>query len=95
MQAFIRPQLLRFWLTGELKTASVLDREKTPRYRLVAQATDGGGLFCRAEIALDLLDVNDNPPAFSAPYYTASVYENTGTKALLTRLQANDPDEGE
>ncbi|XP_064159770.1 protocadherin Fat 3a isoform X4 [Anguilla rostrata] len=80
--------------TGELKTASVLDREKTPRYRLVAQATDGGGLFCRAEIALNLLDVNDNPPAFSAPYYTASVYENTGTKALLTRLQANDPDEG-
>ncbi|KAI1893987.1 hypothetical protein AGOR_G00129330 [Albula goreensis] len=80
--------------TGQLKTASVMDRERTPKYRLVAQATDGGGLFCRAEIALDLLDVNDNPPAFSAPHYTASVYENTATKALLTRLQANDPDEG-
>ncbi|KAJ8410896.1 hypothetical protein AAFF_G00188530 [Aldrovandia affinis] len=80
--------------TGELKTASVMDREKTPRYRLVVQATDGGGLFCRAEIALSLLDVNDNPPAFSAAHYTASVYENTATKALLTRLQANDPDEG-
>ncbi|KAJ8367947.1 hypothetical protein SKAU_G00079750 [Synaphobranchus kaupii] len=80
--------------TGELKTASVMDREKTPRYRLVAQATDGGGLFCRTVVALTLLDVNDNPPAFSSPYYTASVYENTGTKALLTRLQANDPDEG-
>ncbi|KAJ8280395.1 hypothetical protein GJAV_G00054020 [Gymnothorax javanicus] len=80
--------------TGELKTALALDREKNPRYRLVAQATDGGGLYCRAEIALNLLDVNDNPPAFSAPFYTASVYENTGTKALLTRIQANDPDEG-
>ncbi|XP_036391985.1 protocadherin Fat 3a [Megalops cyprinoides] len=80
--------------TGELKTASVMDREKTPRYKLFAQATDGGGLYCRAEISLTLLDVNDNPPAFSAPHYTASVYEDTATKALLTRLQANDPDEG-
>uniref|UniRef100_A0A8C9T5I0 FAT atypical cadherin 3 n=1 Tax=Scleropages formosus TaxID=113540 RepID=A0A8C9T5I0_SCLFO len=80
--------------SGELKTASPLDREKTPRYKLVAQATDGGGLFCRMEIALELLDVNDNPPAFSTHRYTASVYENTATKALLTRLQAIDPDEG-
>uniref|UniRef100_A0A8C7JEC9 FAT atypical cadherin 3a n=1 Tax=Oncorhynchus kisutch TaxID=8019 RepID=A0A8C7JEC9_ONCKI len=80
--------------TGELKTAQALDREKTPVYRLVAQATDGGGRFCRAEVHLTLLDVNDNPPAFSAPHYTASVYEDTSTKALLTRIQAIDPDEG-
>ncbi|XP_029629523.1 protocadherin Fat 3a isoform X1 [Salmo trutta] len=80
--------------TGELKTAQALDREKTPVYRLVAQATDGGGRFCRAEVHLTLLDVNDNPPAFSAPHYTASVYEDTATKALLTRIQAIDPDEG-
>uniref|UniRef100_A0A8K9WW54 FAT atypical cadherin 3a n=1 Tax=Oncorhynchus mykiss TaxID=8022 RepID=A0A8K9WW54_ONCMY len=80
--------------TGELKTAQALDREKTPVYRLVAQATDGGGRFCRAEVHLTLMDVNDNPPAFSAPHYTASVYEDTSTKALLTRIQAIDPDEG-
>uniref|UniRef100_A0A3P8YCB2 FAT atypical cadherin 3a n=1 Tax=Esox lucius TaxID=8010 RepID=A0A3P8YCB2_ESOLU len=80
--------------TGELKTAQPLDREKTPVYRLVAQATDGGGLFCRAEVHLTLLDVNDNPPAFPVPHYAASVYEDTATKALLTRIQAIDPDEG-
>uniref|UniRef100_A0A4W5KZT3 Cadherin domain-containing protein n=1 Tax=Hucho hucho TaxID=62062 RepID=A0A4W5KZT3_9TELE len=74
--------------TGQLKTAQALDREKTPVYRLVAQATDGGGRFCLAEVHLTLLDVNDNPPAFSAPHYTASVYEDTATKALLTRIQA-------
>ncbi|KAJ8412621.1 hypothetical protein AAFF_G00129570 [Aldrovandia affinis] len=80
--------------TGELKTAALMDRERTPKYILIAQATDGGGRFCRSEISMTLLDINDNPPAFSAAQYTASIYEDTAPKALLTCLQANDPDEG-
>ncbi|KAM6907626.1 protocadherin Fat 3 [Xenentodon cancila] len=80
--------------TGELRTATVIDREMTPSYKLIAQATDGGGLFCRSEISLKVLDVNDNPPFFSSTNYMASVYENAAPKALLTRLQASDPDEG-
>ncbi|XP_037402670.1 protocadherin Fat 3a isoform X1 [Pygocentrus nattereri] len=81
--------------TGELKTAVELDREKVALYSLVARATDGGGLWCDAAVAVTLLDVNDNPPQFSMSHYTTSVYENTATKALLTRLQAIDPDLGE
>ncbi|XP_068600655.1 protocadherin Fat 3 [Brachionichthys hirsutus] len=80
--------------TGELRTAAVLDRELTPTYKLIAQATDGGGLFCRADISLKLLDVNDNAPSFSSTHYLASVFENAAPKALLTRLQASDSDEG-
>uniref|UniRef100_A0A3Q3FBD3 FAT atypical cadherin 3b n=1 Tax=Labrus bergylta TaxID=56723 RepID=A0A3Q3FBD3_9LABR len=80
--------------TGELRTATAMDREMTPSYKLIAQATDGGGLFCRSDISLKVLDVNDNAPTFSSPYYLASVYENAAPKALLTRLQASDPDEG-
>uniref|UniRef100_A0A3Q1EEG5 FAT atypical cadherin 3b n=1 Tax=Acanthochromis polyacanthus TaxID=80966 RepID=A0A3Q1EEG5_9TELE len=80
--------------TGELRTATVMDREVTPTYKLIAQATDGGGLFCRSDISLKVLDVNDNAPLFSSPHYLASVYENAAPKALLTRLQASDPDEG-
>ncbi|XP_069578309.1 protocadherin Fat 3 [Brachyistius frenatus] len=80
--------------TGELRTATVMDREMTPTYKLIAQATDGGGLFCRSDISLKVLDVNDNVPSFSSTYYLASVYENAAPKALLTRLQASDPDEG-
>ncbi|XP_067113778.1 protocadherin Fat 3 [Osmerus mordax] len=79
--------------TGELRTASLMDREKTASYKLIAQATDGGGLFCRSEISLKLLDINDNAPRFSSSQYLATVYENAAPKALLTRLQANDPDE--
>ncbi|GLD46435.1 protocadherin Fat 3-like protein, partial [Lates japonicus] len=80
--------------TGELRTATVMDREVTSTYKLIAQATDGGGLFCRSDISLKVLDVNDNAPSFSSPHYLASVYENAAPKALLTRLQASDPDEG-
>uniref|UniRef100_A0A673ATT1 FAT atypical cadherin 3b n=1 Tax=Sphaeramia orbicularis TaxID=375764 RepID=A0A673ATT1_9TELE len=80
--------------TGELRTATVMDREVTPSYKLIAQATDGGGLFCRSDISLKVLDVNDNAPSFSSAHYMTSVYESAVPKALLTRLQASDPDEG-
>lgn len=73
----------------------ILDREMTSNYWLVAQATDGGGRWCRTEVQLLVTDVNDNPPIFTLSQYTASVYEDTATKALLTRIQAIDPDEGD
>lgn len=71
-----------------------LDRERVPAYSLIARATDGGGLFCQSNVHLILEDVNDNPPVFSSDHYSACVYENTATKALLTRVQAVDPDVG-
>ncbi|MFT7800284.1 protocadherin Fat 3-like [Arapaima gigas] len=80
--------------TGDLKTASDIDRERTASYKLIAQATDGGGLFCRSKILLTILDMNDNPPVFLSKRYMASIYENASPKALLTRVQAYDPDEG-
>ncbi|XP_028323053.1 protocadherin Fat 3 [Gouania willdenowi] len=80
--------------TGDLRTATLMDRETTGSYKLIAQATDGGGLFCRSDISLKVLDVNDNAPVFSSTYYLASAYENAAPKTLLTRLQASDPDEG-
>uniref|UniRef100_A0AAY5L2H7 FAT atypical cadherin 3b n=1 Tax=Esox lucius TaxID=8010 RepID=A0AAY5L2H7_ESOLU len=80
--------------TGDVKTATVMDREKTSNYKLVAQATDGGGRFCRSEVSVTLLDVNDNPPSFVLSQYLAQVYEDAAPKALLTRIQAKDPDEG-
>ncbi|KAL2096237.1 hypothetical protein ACEWY4_008385 [Coilia grayii] len=80
--------------TGELTTAVELDRETRSHYALVATAMDGGGLSCSARLSITLLDVNDNAPQFSQSELTASVYENTPTKALITRIQAIDPDLG-
>lgn len=83
------------FFSGELKTASLIDRERTQNYNLIAQATDGGGLFCRSEIFLTVIDVNDNAPSFYFTEFLASVFENAAPKTLLTRLQAEDADEGE
>ncbi|CAB1457852.1 unnamed protein product [Pleuronectes platessa] len=79
--------------TGELKSSVTLDHEMMPSYRLIAQATDGGGKWCRSKVQLVVTDVNDNPPIFTLSHYTASIYEDTANKALLTRIQAIDPDE--
>ncbi|TSX58272.1 Protocadherin Fat 3 [Bagarius yarrelli] len=80
--------------TGELKTAALIDRERTQNYNLIAQATDGGGLYCRCKIFLTVIDLNDNAPSFFFTEFLASVFENTAPKTPLTRLQATDPDEG-
>lgn len=77
-----------------MKTATTLDREKVEHYALVARATDGGGLWCEASVSVTLLDVNDNPPQFGSTQYEASVHENTAAKALLTQINAVDPDLG-
>lgn len=73
----------------------VLDRELRDAYRLLAQATDGGGRWCRAEVKLKVTDVNDNPPVFTQAQYSTSIYEDTVPKALLSRTPAIDPDEGD
>uniref|UniRef100_A0A674PRB3 FAT atypical cadherin 3a n=1 Tax=Takifugu rubripes TaxID=31033 RepID=A0A674PRB3_TAKRU len=80
--------------TGEIKTSVILDRELTDSYRLLAQATDGGGRWCRAEVRIKVTDVNDNPPMFTQSQFSTSIYEDTVPKALLTRVPAIDPDEG-
>uniref|UniRef100_A0AAV2J7I2 Uncharacterized protein n=1 Tax=Knipowitschia caucasica TaxID=637954 RepID=A0AAV2J7I2_KNICA len=79
--------------SGDIKLMVNLDREVTPAYRLVAKAMDGGGHFCSSDVLLSVSDVNDNPPLFTLPHYTASVYEDTAPRALLTRIQAIDPDQ--
>lgn len=79
---------------GELKTLAPLDREEQAIYNLLVKATDGGGRFCEANIALALEDVNDNAPEFSADPHTITVFENTEPGTLLTRVQATDADAG-
>lgn len=82
------------FFAGEIRSSVDLDREAVPGYHFFAQATDGGGRWCRARVKLIITDVNDNPPIFSLEHYTVSVYEDTSPKALLTCIKAIDPDEG-
>ncbi|XP_054647613.1 protocadherin gamma-C5-like [Dunckerocampus dactyliophorus] len=80
-----------------LVTNGQLDREKNAQYRVKIRATDSGSPPLSSEkiIDVDLLDVNDNPPVFSQPYYTVYVNENSAPGHILCSVSACDLDAGE
>uniref|UniRef100_A0A4W3GD15 FAT atypical cadherin 2 n=1 Tax=Callorhinchus milii TaxID=7868 RepID=A0A4W3GD15_CALMI len=80
--------------TGELTTFAPLDRESQAVYNLVAKASDGSGQYCEMDIVLVLEDINDNPPKFSAPQYSVSIFDNTTIKTPVAVVHARDPDVG-
>lgn len=79
---------------GELKTLATLDREQKSVYSLMVKASDAGGRFCQSDIILNIEDINDNPPEFTAETYSITVFENTELNTLLTRVHATDADAG-
>ena len=42
-----------------------IDREKRSFYNFIATVSDEDGLFSSANVNLEILDVNDNPPRLS------------------------------
>ncbi|XP_069340245.1 protocadherin gamma-A3 [Eulemur rufifrons] len=80
----------------ELVLERALDREKKEVHQLVLTASDGGdpvhsGNLC---IQVIVLDANDNPPVFTQPEYSVSVWENAQVGTRLLTVNATDPDEG-
>lgn len=63
--------------TGVISLSSTLNRELVMNYTLNVTATDGGTnqLSSFQLVTLFVVDANDNPPIFSAPYYNASMPE--------------------
>ncbi|XP_042750015.1 protocadherin gamma-B5-like, partial [Lagopus leucura] len=59
-------------------------------------ATDGGSpaLSSRADLALEVSDVNDNAPVFEEAAYSAYVPENNAAGELVLRVSARDADAG-
>lgn len=60
----------------------------------MVKASDAGGRFCQSDIILNIEDINDNPPEFTAETYSITVFENTELNTLLTRVHATDSDAG-
>lgn len=50
--------------------ACCFDREKRAEYKLVARATDAGGLSDEATVVVSIGDINDCPPKFTNPSRT-------------------------
>lgn len=87
--------------TGIIQIAphQTLDREKQSVIKLVAIAEDAyrkptESRKSSAEIIIDILDVNDNPPSFSLQHYTSVIPENAPINTFVINMTAADPDEG-
>ncbi|KAI5607990.1 protocadherin Fat 2 [Silurus asotus] len=81
--------------TGELKIICPLDRETKQFYILNITAYDLGTPQISAWklLAINVLDVNDNPPQFSQPRYVVSIPENTEIEKSIFKVHAEDPDQ--
>ena len=77
-----------------LVTTTGLDRELVPDYNITIVATDEGSppLSSSKIIRLAVADVNDNPPSFEEPSYSAYITENIKPGSTLCSVTARDPD---
>uniref|UniRef100_A0A671Q6N2 Protocadherin Fat 2-like n=1 Tax=Sinocyclocheilus anshuiensis TaxID=1608454 RepID=A0A671Q6N2_9TELE len=81
-------------LSGILASSQVLDYETTQQFTLKVKATDKGAppLSGEAQIIVNVIDVNDNPPDFNEPSYRASLDEKATCGHIIIKVQASDPD---
>ncbi|CAL8270601.1 unnamed protein product [Boreogadus saida] len=77
-----------------LVTDSDLDRENESGYNIIVTCSDEGvpSLSCSVTITLQILDVNDNAPAFLNKSYEGYIVENNVQGVSIFTLNAKDAD---
>ncbi|ELW54098.1 protocadherin gamma-A1 [Tupaia chinensis] len=80
----------------EMVLQSPLDREAAAVHHLVLTASDGGDPVRSGtlRIRVQVVDANDNPPAFTQAQYRTRISENVPLGTRLLIVNATDPDEG-
>ncbi|XP_036935519.1 protocadherin-16-like [Acanthopagrus latus] len=82
--------------TGQICTSVALDRDQGPAsFDFTVTAVDGGGLSSVAYVKVDLVDINDNRPAFYPVSYAVSLSTQSAPGTSVVRVTAYDPDSGE
>ncbi|XP_064182046.1 protocadherin alpha-8-like isoform X13 [Anguilla rostrata] len=83
-------------VSPELVLQKALDREKQSVIQLVLTAVDGGKppRSGTSQIIVNVIDVNDNTPAFSSSLYKVRIPENVPFGTPIIKLNATDMDEG-
>ena len=84
------------FLSGEIRTISLLDFEITQLYELIVTVQDSGipRLSAQTNLTVTVTDVNDNPPLFVRDDYNLVLSEATNIGAVLLQLEASDNDTG-
>ncbi|XP_010286166.1 PREDICTED: LOW QUALITY PROTEIN: protocadherin alpha-C1-like, partial [Phaethon lepturus] len=90
----LKPSLENYY---SLLTSGLLDRELISGYNITITATDLGSppITAQKTLWVQISDVNDNPPVFSADSFDVFVEENNPLGTLLYQVSASDPDMGE
>jgi len=81
---------------GDIYIAETLDYENIQSYNITVIATDRGipSLSSSTILVIDVVDINDNPPAFVNLPFAASVTENLNDPITLLSVTATDDDSG-
>ncbi|XP_033732971.1 protocadherin Fat 1-like isoform X2 [Pecten maximus] len=81
--------------TGVITTTTEIDREKT-EFIIITVTADDGVNTGSASINITVIDINDNPPTFTAgDWRSSSVSEGASVGDVVTTVTANDLDSGE
>uniref|UniRef100_A0A673C4G1 Protocadherin-16 n=1 Tax=Sphaeramia orbicularis TaxID=375764 RepID=A0A673C4G1_9TELE len=82
--------------TGQICTSATVDRDQGPAsYDFTVTAVDGGGLSSVAYVRVDLVDINDNRPAFYPVNYAVSLSTQSAPGTSVVRVTAYDADSGD
>ena len=82
-------------VSGVILTNAVTDAEVDSFHSFTVVAMDNDGPRSRsgsAMVYIEVIDVNDNPPAFNQSSYTVSVSESAPVQIIILRLTAEDAD---
>ncbi|XP_072112240.1 protocadherin Fat 4 [Mobula birostris] len=79
--------------TGQINTASIIDREEMAFYQLKVVAS-GGTVTGETLVNITIKDLNDNSPHFPHVVESINAVENWGLGHTIFQAKVKDPDEG-
>ncbi|XP_054424284.1 protocadherin beta-12-like [Pteronotus mesoamericanus] len=80
--------------SGEISLMASLDFETIESYSIIIQATDGGGLFGKSTVRIQVMDVNDNAPEVTVSSITNPIPENSPETVVMV-FSIRDRDSGD
>lgn len=88
--------LFLHFFAGVITTKTRIDYESIKQIYVSAFVTDTGvpQLTSTAEITVDIMNTNDNDPAFSMPEYRFTIAENSPRGTYVGKVDAKDNDDG-
>ncbi|XP_053078142.1 protocadherin beta-11 [Acinonyx jubatus] len=80
--------------SGEVSLTASMDFETIESYSVIIQATDGGGLFGKSTVRIQVMDVNDNAPEIAISSIISPIPENSPETVVMV-FSIRDRDSGD